>query len=371
MTDNPKINYQPPNGGLVIPPENPKVSLAERPLPLQLWTVAFMAWMTFGFSTILNALALLPLNSGYQRGGVVNLPANMNETIWLVLGIWLSGYFSATMVGILNRDTTQNRTIIYSTILGYWIAVICRLILINVFPIRTNSFGQEVPLLPVDPYDVAQGILTLDGVYTYHTFILLTLVLAPILIVIATLTGYWLGMLLRQEMAKASTPYSLPERLETEPNLISVAFFLPLSFLFFIFGFFSLLTFDGGDILISKIEIVFNPASNMFVTALAGAIIGLSIPADKIQAQQVKTLVSAGVGAMIYTLIIIMMQQWFVSMATATSPDYINPLNLLLPNVVFFELLWLMPTLMMVSSVALMMYLRQPLNTPAPSKPFS
>lgn len=336
-----------------LAPSKPVVTPA-RELPLEGWVVVAAMWFSFGLSTLLNALALLPLNETFERNQTVILPESMREAIWLVLGLWLSGYLAALLLGFFAQNI-PNRTLTYSVIVGYELAILCRLMIINVFPVESSLIEGRLGVpttLPVDPYDVVVNLFNLNTPHPYHSFVVLVVFLGPVFVGLAAASGYWLRLVLDGSI-------NLPTA-KIEPRALLTSTILPLALLFFIMGFINL--WEGNDNPLDRLEILFNPAYDMLVAAICGVIVG----ASKFIKDRRTAIFSVVTGIMIHLQIMILLKQFFVS--NIAYGEFTDPLNLLLPRFFYFIALWLGPILTAALSAHAIYTLREASQSPTPQQ---
>lgn len=261
----------------------------QRSLRLEGWAVLLSLWVTFALSTTLSSVGLRALHDD----SAIQLPTNMREAVWLVLGIWVTAYVVGLLVGFLHGKMAAWRRIVGSAILGFILGLGWHLIFLGTFP-----------NIPYDNYNFLLDLLYLRGLPTYHAFLLLTLGIGPGIVALATYTG----LLLAQE----ARPEDLSQP-EMEPRGVLVAALLPMAAIIFILGAMNLheqetlneiwrdTRFAGTDtspIHFLYLNTLINPAVNMFLAALCGLLIGFTAPNAS------ASVYSTGVGLAIHTLLV-------------------------------------------------------------------
>lgn len=326
-------------------------------LPVQGWAIVVMVWLTFGLTTLFNSFTLR-FNSAAQRlinpdsryGAPFALPQNMRETIGLLVGLWAGAYIAALIIGAIGsafNKTINNRQILYSVTLGYLMAIVARLIFINVFPMTTDRFNNTYPLLPTDTYDVIHGLLTLDSIYTYHMFLVLVLIVGPMLVFLAEITGYWVGMLLNEQLTNmpTSAPFKLsePNRYKIDPTIIINIVFLAFSIVLLVLGLLNVNDYEtkmkNSPYLLHEFETVFHPLFVMGIAIFCGAVVGLGRGIRDPFAATASTFI----GIALFLFLFFIFKQWMISFNIVLDENYVNELNPLIPNRLLFVSFWYLP----------------------------
>lgn len=136
-------------------------------------------WFCFGLITIVNSIIL----SQIIGDGSFIYPESTREAATLIVVIWGAAYIAGIFVGLV-ADTTKHSIWKYvgSVVAGYLLATTLHVILLGPFP------GT-----PADSWQVVLDLFDLRPLPTYYTFILMTIVLGPLLVSVATYTGYILA----------------------------------------------------------------------------------------------------------------------------------------------------------------------------------
>lgn len=285
-------------------------------------TILGFMWFSFGISTFLNNIALYVINYELEDKSV--FPTNIESLMWLVGGIWVSGYFTGLIFGILTGQE-KRRSMIASAIVGYELMVVARLVFLNAFPaIQQDAFEDVVVSL------------TLGGVPGHISFLLLSLVFGTFLVWLAVYTGH----------VVSESSISLKQLVfEFEPRLALSMTLLPATLLLSFWSFLNLINWEQvedqnagvfGTLILVNIEVVLNPALHMIMAALAGVLVGLSPYSRGLS----RVLLSAAIGSISYVLLVIATKDLFALFATL---EYEDNLNFGFPNLILFTLLWLGP----------------------------
>ncbi len=297
----------------------------QRSLRFEGWAIMLSLWVTFALSTTFSSLALRTL----RQDNLIQLPANMREAVWLVLGVWVTAYVVGIVIGFLHGNMEARRRLVFSTALGFVIGLGWHLAFLGTFPDISR-----------DSYKFAVDLLSLRGLPAYHVFLLLTLFLGTGITALATLTG----ILLAQEFRPAEWP--LPE---TEPRAVIVAAILPLAVMMLVLGVanyreeetLNQIWMDGrfsgansGPIYFLYLNTLINPTINMFLAGLIGSIIGVYARGTTAAASAI----SAGAGMAFYVILLMVIK----TVLTPYAPpgyftDHLESLQA--PRVIYFLLL--------------------------------
>ncbi len=279
-------------------------------------------WLSFGISTFLNNLALYVINHDLDDRSV--FPTTIGSLMWLIAGIWISGYVGGFVLGLLTGQE-KRRSMIASAVVGYEFMVLARLTFLNAFPlIKQDAFE-----------DVFQS-LTLDGVPGHLSFFLLSVIFGTLLVWLAVYTGY--------ELSRVFPRFSTVQ-FEFDARLALSATILPATLLLSLWSLLNLIHWQRVEdqnigaftpFTLVDIEVVLNPALHMIMAAIVGILIGLSPYSRGLK----RVLLSTGVGALSYVLLVIATKDIFVLFA---SLEYEDNLNFGYPNLILFTLLWLGP----------------------------
>lgn len=322
-----------------IPSQTQTTTSSQFSLQTETWAVVLSMWITFGLSTILNSIAF---KNSENEFGIVQLPQTMREAIWLVLGIWGSGYLAGFIVGLMYRDLRSKGTVMRSVALGFTIGIGFRLLFINVFPTTpTTGFG------------VVRDIFQLRPLPVYYTFLLLTLVVGPALTALASFTG----LLLAQEWKDLFV--AIP-RFQINSQSVLLSALLPLTIILLILGVSNVYEADTAREIRQLAELreistppffilyfntLSNPSINMILGAFVGILIGLSYAANN----RTNAALSASLGIMIHVLLVILFEEIFAPYTPTQEQSvefaYTDHLNLITTDIVFFALLWAGPIL--------------------------
>lgn len=323
-----------------------KTSLSSRLFRLDLWVLTFTAWITFGTATLLNGVALERLNDFFPGYGIVNLPNNMREAIWLVLGIWAGGYIGAFICGLLWQDRPgYHASTVWSAVLGYEIAVGMRMILIGYFP----DVGHEA-------FTEILDIFYLKALPTYPAFFIMVMGLGALMVGLAVVTGSFTSSGAFSDM--------LPKP-KIDGATVVVAALLPMTLLFLRLAILNIRDIDlapgveatgGRTAGILYIDSLVNPFANMLVAAWVGIRFGRKY----LQRLQSDIIYSSAVGVMIHLLVLVMIYQVLTMYEPELGkghalhlllPNYRNwtieiwRLTITVPRYVFWLLLWMGPVL--------------------------
>lgn len=293
---------------------------------LNFWVVALGAWMTFGVATVLNGLALQPLNDIFPGYGAVNVPDNMREAIWLVLGMWAGGYLAGFLGGLLQERPGYESSIVWSAVLGYEIGAVLRLILIGYFPD-----------VPHEAFTEALDIFYLNAAPTYPTFLLLVLIFGPLMVGLAAVTGSFTA-------GGALTKFIPTPKIDATTAVGAVL--LPMTLLFLRLAYLNYRDIDlspgvqaggGRTAGILYIDTLVNPIFNMLVVAFLGIRFGRAY----FKRFQTSVIYGVGAGVMIHLLVLAVVYQ--VLTMYEPTPGTEHDLHLLLPDIPFFIIFWLGP----------------------------
>jgi hypothetical protein len=303
---------------------------------LEGWISLFAAWWCFGFGTIISTLILRTLRD--DGNAAIQLPTNMRDAIWLVLGLWATAYVAGTLIGMLHRWAIGQRGPMWSAVAGYLAGAGLYLVFLGSFPgINQGSV-----------FDVVSALVSLDSLPAYYTFVILVLLVGPAIVAVAVYTGSLIAHEIRIDLT--------PPRLD--PQAVVFAAVIPVALLAIIVAWLNLRDADAIDdirryaevntinlppVLILHLDIVISPVANIILAAGAGILIGLrqsgKTPFD--------TAVSAGLGLAVHILAIFVLEAilgdyTFSSEVTEFEGQFSDNLgDLQAPDLVFFILLWL------------------------------
>jgi hypothetical protein len=294
---------------------------AQSAVPVSFWAIVDVLWFSFGLSTILNRVAFSLMTPDLSADH--SFPIAIQESIWLVLGIWISGYLAGMFIGVRGREKDRH-TLVWSAIIGFEIMVLLRIIFLDAFP-----DGQQ------DAFGNIFTIFTLAGVPGYISFLFLSTVIGALLVGIAVTTG----LILSQNQPKPLAYLSL------DPRLLVTSILLPWAILLAGWGVLNILDFETLKELrqnpydsthLLHLDLFLNPATHMLIAALVGVLLGAS-PYARYQGS---LLFTTSAGMMVYVLFIIVSKDLFMIYAVDTIED---KLNLSYPNAAIFGLLWYGP----------------------------
>ena len=293
---------------------------------LDLWVIALTAWVTFGTATLLNGLALHSLNENFPGYGIVNLPNNMREAIWLVLGIWAGGYIGGFICGLWQDRPGYHVSTVWSAVLGYEIAVGMRMILIGYFP----DVGHEA-------FSEILDIFYLKALPTYPAFFIMVMVLGALMVGLAVVTG---------SFTSSGVFSTLLPKPKIDGTVVVVAALLPMTLLFFRLAVLNIRDIDlapgieaagGRTAGILYIDSLVSPLSNMLVASWVGIRFGRRF----LRGFQSDVIYSATAGVMIHLLFLSIVYQVLTMYEPETGKAH--DLHLLLPDYVFWLVLWVGP----------------------------
>jgi hypothetical protein len=334
----------------VVPParSTAKSETANEPV-FVVWATIMMVWFTFGASTILNRIALESVNRDTDRL-ISDFPLEISDSIWLVLGIWIAAYIEGIVVG-LRGSSIHSWSLIFSSSLGYTLAVLARIVILDVFPIA-----------PRDAFSDIWGVVTLSGIPGYWSFVVLVLFVGQFFAGIAVFTG----QVIAREMPQLRTPTFI------DPSIVFAAIILPVAFLITGWGFViildesarvSLETSRFAQIELPYLREFLQPFAHLVVAILAGLVIGQLRHLSTIRS----VVISASIGMMGYVTLIFLSKDMFLLYAPASFED---PIDLVLPNAFQFTLLWWGPVLMVAAAAGMILSIRE-LMFGMPSEPNS
>lgn len=277
-------------------------------------------WLSLGLSTYLNNLALFFVNADLDDRSI--FPAKIGGLIWLIAGIWVSGYVTGVLLGILTGRENR-RSMIVSAIVSYELMVIFRLVVLEAFP-----------LIQQDAFEDVYHSLTLSGVPGHISFLLLTMGFGALLVWLAVYTGYVVSQMFEQLRTL---------QFELDPRIIMGTTVLPAALLLTMWSLTNLADWEKIEaanrpsfepFTLLHVDIFLNPALHMIMTAIVGLLVGLSPYSRGL----FKVLLSAALGTMTYVLLAFVTKDLLVLYAPA---DYKDALDFGYPNLILFTLLWL------------------------------
>ncbi|MBI5931718.1 MAG: hypothetical protein HY862_20580 [Chloroflexi bacterium] len=307
--------------------KSPITQLTSRPFRLNFWAIALTAWVTFGIATLLNGLALKHLNPDFPGYGPVNLPDNMREAIWLVLGMWAGGYIGGFLCGVWQERPGYHASMVWSAVLGYEIAVGLRLMLIGYFPDVAHEAFTE-----------ALDLFYLNSLPTYPAFFVMVMFLGALMVGLAVVTGSF--------TASGALAKALPMP-KIDGTTVIVAALLPMTLLFLQLALLNMRDIDlapgieasGGTRTagILHIDALISPIMNMLVASVVGIRFGRAF----FQRFQPAVIYGAGAGVMVHLLSLVIIYQ-VLTMYEPTSTNAPD-LHLLIPKSAFWLILWIGP----------------------------
>jgi hypothetical protein len=242
------------------------------------------------------------------------------DRIWLVLGIWISGYIAGLAVGFAGYYENR-RNLIWSSVLGFELMVLLRIIFLDAFPnVPHNAFN-----------DLFRA-LAFEQVPGSFSFLLLTALAGPAQVALAVVAG--------QTIARANN-YRGPA-IELDPRIILASVLLPLSILITAWGAVNLFDQESLDalqqnnfepIIFLHAEIFLNPIVHTLIVSLAGVMIGLS-PYSR---DLFSTVVNSLLGGMIYVMLFVVSKDLLTIYAPA---DFQDSLDFAYPDIIPFVIMW-------------------------------
>lgn len=155
-------------------------------------------------------------------------PSNTREAAIAIVAVWAGAYLAGVIIGLAVTTMFSLWDVITSVIAGYLLAALLHLFIIGPFPnVPTNSF------------EVLRDLVSLKPLPVYYTFALMILVLGPILVGVATYTGYL--------VAKEYPSLHLPTIPTVNATAFLVTILIPISIMMSVIG--SLNTCDFDNIL--------------------------------------------------------------------------------------------------------------------------
>lgn len=303
-----------------------------------LWATIVTLWFSFGLGTILNRLTLT------RTEGEVLFPDGGWERIWLVLGIWLSGYFAGLVVGFLGYYENR-RNLIWSTILGFELMVLLRIIFLDAFPdVPHNAFNDLF------------NALALEQVPGSVSFLVLTAIAGPAQVALAVAVS--------QTIARANR-YEGPV-IELDPRTILAGVLLPLSILITAWGAVNIIDQDSLDaiqqnrfepIIFLHADIFLNPIVHALIVSLSGVLIGLS-PYSR---ELISVVVNSLLGGMLYVMLFVLSKDLLTIYAPA---DFQDRLDFAYPDIIPFLIMWAFVVAAIVSWAVIFYLLRTSLFAP-------
>lgn len=277
-------------------------------------------WLSLGLSTFLNNIALYGVNSNLDDRST--FPNSIGGLIWLIAGIWVSGYVTGLVLGILTGRENR-RSMVANAVVGYELMVVLRLIFLDAFP-----------AIQQDAFEDIYHSLTFAGVPGHLSFLLLTLIFGAALVWLAVYTGY----IISQMFPKLSEL-----RFDFDSRLIIGNAVLPGAILITFWSLTNLLQWDAIEaadrqqfepFTLLNVDVFLNPALHMIVAAIVGLMVGLSPYSRGLM----KVVLSTAIGAMSYVLLTFITKDLLVLYAPL---DYKDSLDFGYPNLILFTLLWL------------------------------
>ncbi len=329
-------------------------------LRFQGWIVFLTFWICFGTIILLNSFVFT-----YIIGdGTFTYPSSTRDTAYSIIAIWGTAYVVGIVTGLTaNTPTVSIWHVISSVVLGYLFAITLYVMILGPFPnIPTDSFGVLRDLVSIEPLPV------------YYVFILMSLVFGPILIGVATYTGYLVANEYLQLKLKA-----VPN---LQPITIIFATIAPLSIALMLIGGLNVCDIEDGlsnlsdicsyedeqallrsyqrqvrnvnqtlpyneqetvpTILIFHLDLLVNPLFHAFLALFIGGIIGL-----KRNASPTVHAFNAAIGTMIYITLALILNEIFKP-STGGYIDYSLVYqdrlgDLAHPNAIVFMTLWSIP----------------------------
>lgn len=287
---------------------------------LSLGVSVLVLWFTFGLATLLNALALRLIYDGAALPDPA-MPTQLQQSAWLVLGFWLSGYCISLVVGLW-VPRWPRPALILSASSGYLLAVLARLVVLGAFPRG-----------PQDPFSDVWRALTLQGMSSQLGVLLLSLAVGPLFIWLAVVSGQLLGRELSQRLPA----------LVCDPPVALGAGLLPVAYLITAWGLAILLDPTARADLeqsafvpvgLAYLDDFMSPTVHLIISLMVGLTVGLN---PRIEAWPRLTLSTAG-GMMAYALFVLLSVDLWALYAPAGTA---LPLDLLNPSLVNFGLVWL------------------------------
>ena len=280
-----------------------------------LWATVATLWFSFGLGTLLNRFTLTRVD------GEILFPDSGWDRIWLILGIWISGYIAGLAVGFVGYYENR-RSLIWSSILGFELMVLLQIIFLDAFPnIPHNAFNDLL------------GALAFEQVPGSFSFLLLTALAGPVQIALAVIAG--------QTIARANK-YQGPV-IDLDPRIILASVLLPLSMLITAWGAVNLFDQESIDalqqnnfepIIFLHADIFLNPIVHTLMVSLAGVMIGLS-PYSR---DLTSTIVNSLMGGMIYVMLFVVSKDLLTNYAPA---GYEDSLDFAYPNIIPFLIMWI------------------------------
>lgn len=277
-----------------------------------LWATIAILWFSFGLGTLLNRFTLTRVD------GEILFPDSGWDRIWLVLGIWISGYIAGLVIGFVGYYENR-RNLIWSSVLGFELMVLLRIIFLDAFPsVPHNAFNDLL------------GALAFEQVPGSFSFLLLTELAGPVQVALAVVAG--------QAIARANN-YQGPV-IELDPRIILASVLLPLSILITAWGAVNL--FDQASlqqnnfepIIFLRADIFLNPIVHTLMVSLAGVMIGLS-PYSR---DLIGTIVNSILGGMIYVMLFVVSKDLLTIYASA---DFQDSLDFAYPDIIPFIIMWI------------------------------
>jgi hypothetical protein len=279
-----------------------------------LWATIATLWFSFGLGTILNRFALTRVD------GDITFPNSGLDRIWLVLGIWLSGYVAGAAVGFVGYYENR-RSLIWSSVLGFELMILLRIIFLDAFPnVPHNAFNDLF------------GALALEQVPGSFSFLLLTALAGPAQVALAVVAG--------QTLARANDYRG--REIEIDPRLIIASVLLPVSILVTAWGAVNILDRESLDalqqnnfepIVFLHPDIFLNPLVHALIVSLASILIGLSPYSRGL----FNLIVNSLLGGMIYVMGFVVTKDLLTIYAPA---DFEDPLDFAYPDIIPFVILW-------------------------------
>lgn len=132
-------------------------------------------WFCFGTNTVVNGFVF----SEVIGDGQFAYPSNTREAAIAIVAVWAGAYLAGVAVGLVVSTKFALWHVINSVVAGYLLAALLHLFIIGPFP-----------TIPISSFGVLRDLASLEPLPVYYTFALMILVLGPVLVGVATYTGY-------------------------------------------------------------------------------------------------------------------------------------------------------------------------------------
>lgn len=272
--------------------EQKDLSPSKQSLNFVLWAFLGMFWWTFGLGMLMRRT----LYDVFDLAEPGVFPSSISSSIWLAVFIIAMGFMGGAIVGgLAYRQHTGSLAL--SAVLGYELAVLINLVLMNAFPT-----GQ------LDAFDSLVGVLLFKGMPSNVSFFLIITVMGAVFVV--------MPLRIMQLYVREMKPHNfvLPA---LDSMMVWAAAFLPAVLVIGLLGLDNLINWEtvkelkdmtNEPIILLGIDAYLNPAVHMLMAAMAGAVVALSPRVENITSG----VLSVAAGMVIYITVATIAKEWLV-----------------------------------------------------------